>query len=79
MKFILLVTWFLQGQPPSSYQVEFSSYDDCDAARGALIAEQKRMQAHAAMVVQNAAKQGRFLSSGPPVPSLTAVCVTRKP
>jgi hypothetical protein len=28
----LLVTWFVPGQPPSSYQVQFSSIDACKFA-----------------------------------------------
>jgi len=33
MTFLLLVTWLAYGQPPSDYQVPFSSNEACEAAR----------------------------------------------
>jgi hypothetical protein len=35
--FLLLVTWFASNQPPSHYQVQFSSNQTCEAARQQLI------------------------------------------
>ena len=43
MKVILLVTWIVFGQPPSSYQVEFDSTEKCAAAHNVLVAEQRRL------------------------------------
>jgi len=43
MKWILLVTWLTQNQPPQSYQTEFASKEACDLARNALIAEHRSM------------------------------------
>jgi hypothetical protein len=30
---VLLVTWVVHGQPPSSYQTTFTSQETCEAAR----------------------------------------------
>ncbi|MGO8844185.1 MAG: hypothetical protein ACLQFI_02325 [Methylocella sp.] len=44
MKTVLLfVTWFITGQPPSSYQAEFSSAESCKAARDLLIDDAHRL------------------------------------
>ena len=31
---LLLVTWLVAGQPPASYQVEFTSADKCERVKG---------------------------------------------
>lgn len=36
---ILLVTWIIFGQPPTSYQVQFSDQAACDAARDKILGE----------------------------------------
>lgn len=43
MKAILLVTWFIAGQPPSSYQTVFNSRDACEAARAQVFADAARL------------------------------------
>ena len=43
MTFLLLVTWLAYGQPPSDYQVEFSSNEACEAARLKLIKDGERI------------------------------------
>jgi hypothetical protein len=43
MKIVLLVTWIVSGQPPSSYQVEFDSWEKCEAARDAVLRDRDRM------------------------------------
>ena len=43
MKAILLVTWFIAGQPPSSYQTVFNSRDACEAARAQVFADAARV------------------------------------
>jgi hypothetical protein len=43
MKIVLLVTWIVSGQPPSSYQVEFGSWEKCDAARDAVLRDRDQM------------------------------------
>ena len=43
MAFLLLVTWLGYAQPPSHYQVEFSSNEVCEAARLKLIKDAERI------------------------------------
>jgi hypothetical protein len=43
MAFLLLVTWLGYAQPPSHYQVEFSSNKACEAARLKLIKDAERI------------------------------------
>jgi hypothetical protein len=43
MAFLLLVTWLGYAQPPSHYQVEFSSNEACEAARLQLIKDAERI------------------------------------
>ena len=43
MTFLLLVTWLTYGQPPSDYQVPFSSNEACEAARQQLIKDAERI------------------------------------
>jgi len=40
---MLLVTWFVYGQPPNSYQIAFSSIEVCEAARAVLLKEPERL------------------------------------
>jgi hypothetical protein len=76
MKTILLVTWIVLGQPPSSYQVEFDSPEKCGDARKALIAEQRRLgEERKAQTVQRVPGYGTVLSNPGPPPQLTAICV----
>ena len=44
MAFLLLVTWLGYVQPPSHYQVEFSSNEACEAARLQLIKDAERIR-----------------------------------
>ena len=44
MAFLLLVTWLSYGQPPSDYQVPFSSNEACEAARLQLIKDAERIR-----------------------------------
>ena len=44
MAFLLLVTWLGYAQPPSHYQVEFSSNEACEAARLQLIKDAERIR-----------------------------------
>ena len=43
MTFLLLVTWLAFGQPPSDYQIPFSSNEACEAARLQLIKDAERI------------------------------------
>jgi hypothetical protein len=79
---ILLVTWFVPGQPATSYQSAFSSAEACEAARVAVFAEATRLKAQRD---QNAIEQARatnnspafFLAAAPPAPTVTAVCMAQ--
>jgi hypothetical protein len=42
MEAILLVTWITSGQPPSSYQTQFTTMEACQAARAAVLQEASR-------------------------------------
>ena len=50
--FLLLVTWLASNQPPSHYQVQFSSNETCEAARQQLIKDAERIGQ--AMIEQSA-------------------------
>jgi hypothetical protein len=76
MKFVLLVTWLVSGQPPNSYQIVFSSAEACEAARRGVLADGRREQ-----VQINAAKAlgqdpAIFLAGNRP-PAVTAVCAAQ--
>ena len=43
METILLVTWFVMGHEPSSYQVRFGSREACSQAQQSLFMEEKRL------------------------------------
>jgi len=69
MEYILLVTWFVVDQAPSSYQVRFGSSDACSQARIELQKEEARFQEDAKPeTVDN------MEVSKPPAPRLSAVC-----
>lgn len=42
--FILLVTWFYYGQPPTASQVEFSSLQACVEARDTVLQDAARLK-----------------------------------
>ena len=68
MKAILVVTWFVYGQSPTTYQVPLASMEACSAARGALLEEVPRLKAEMDAYL---AKQG-----GPSTPpkQVTTLC-----
>ena len=43
MKAVLLVTWLIFGQSPSSYQVEFDTAEKCDQARSTVLLDYERV------------------------------------
>ena len=76
--FVLLVTWFVPGMPPTSYQTVFDSARMCQVARTAVHAEGRRIMAEY-MQRADAATGGQgqpasFLALGM-APAVTAVCV----
>ncbi len=84
---ILLVTWFMIEQAPSSYTVGFTNIDACNAARSALLqdAERLRGQSPAAKAEfrsvgsTNGAAEGAAPVRFAQFPNLSAVCAENPP
>jgi hypothetical protein len=74
MKFLLLVTWFVNNQPPSNYQVTFSSSEACGAARLQVLKEAERMRQDE---IDRARGTGLGKLAGLGATSVSAVCVTQ--
>ena len=76
--FVLLVTWFVPGMPPSSYQTAFDSAGTCEVARTAIHAEGRRIMAEyeqrADAATRGQGQPASFLAFGV-APAVTAVCV----
>jgi hypothetical protein len=79
--FVLLVTWFIAGQPPTSYQTGFTSVEACEAARLAVFADGDRLRQS---IYDDAVRKGRAVGlpdnmggASAILPSLTAVCVAQ--
>ena len=81
MAFLLLVTWLAYGQPPSDYQVPFSSNEACEAARLQLIKDAERTRQ---LMIERANAQDRLGSNNKTslvmaaianAPYVSAVCV----
>ena len=81
MTFLLLVTWLAYGQPPSDYQVPFSSNEACEAARLQLIKDAERI---GQLMIERANAQDRLGSNNKTslvmaaianAPYVSAVCV----
>jgi len=70
MKILLLVTWL--SSPPSSYQVEFSTTQACEAAKAAVLADAQRLAVRPSM---SQAGGMRVFTPGSPAPQVSAVCV----
>ena len=74
MKYILLVTWFAYGQPPSSYQVIFNTAEACASARMAVMFEAERILNDVKERVAAAAKQGTYLPASASAPTVSTAC-----
>jgi hypothetical protein len=78
--FVLLVTWFVPGMPPNSYQTTFDSLRACEAAKVAVHAEERRVlvqflqRADAATGGQG--QEASYLATRV-APAVSAVCVSR--
>jgi hypothetical protein len=59
--FLLLVTWLASNQPPSHYQVQFSSSETCEAARQQLIKDAERI---GQAMIERATAQDRQIGGG---------------
>jgi hypothetical protein len=69
---LLLVTWIVNGQPPSSYQATFNSMNACEIALSEVRAEAARIE----IQEENYAKQIHAIA---PIfgPVVAAVCATQ--
>jgi hypothetical protein len=75
MKTVLLVTWIVYGQPPSSYQTLFTSMEACQAARAAVVAEADRLNSEQASYAARIRGQPGVIAFDPPPKQVTAICV----
>jgi hypothetical protein len=71
--FVLLVTWIVSGQPPSSYQTIFNSAETCEAARNAVLADGQRLKAE----YMAAAPQQLAAMWSLAAPKVSAVCAAQ--
>lgn len=75
--YVLLVTWFAYGQPPSNYQTVFDSERACGLARSAVLAEAERMGDEVRAAVAAAAKRGTYVPASASPPKVSAVCTPK--
>ncbi len=80
MKAVLLVTWLIFGQSPSSYQVEFDTAEKCGQARSTVLLDYERVYGP----IQPAPRQTQLtraeINAGRPIyekPKVSVVCVER--
>jgi hypothetical protein len=73
--FILMVTWFYYGQPPTTSQAEFTSMEACTTARNAVLQDAARLKSDAESDVQRKRAQGML--TNPIIPTVSAVCVAK--
>jgi hypothetical protein len=66
MKVVLLVTWIVSGQVPSSYQVTFDDWEKCSTARDAVLQDRDRVRQ----------QMGYYVPFGTSV-SVSAVCAAQ--
>ena len=79
MKFVLLVTWIVSKQPPSSYQVTFNSAEACEVARNAVLADGRRLKAEYEQkaLVATYGNQADAAAISLAAPKVTAVCAAQ--
>ncbi|MCZ6466247.1 MAG: hypothetical protein O6829_03100 [Alphaproteobacteria bacterium] len=78
MKTILLVTWMVWGQPPSSYQALFDSMDSCHVAGAAILQDLERIKAQRDQETARILRQPGIAGYNPgPAPAVSAVCVSQ--
>jgi hypothetical protein len=78
MKFLLLVTWIAHNQPPSNYQVPFSTGQACELARLQVLKDADRMRKER-LESATANDRGGVLAMNAvtTAPSVSAVCVAQ--
>jgi hypothetical protein len=76
--FLLLVTWLMHDQPPSNYQVAFSSLEACEAARLKVVNDAQRVrQDKIDQALRSGLDQHMAARLGVVSPSVSAVCVAQ--
>lgn len=77
----MIVTWFVPGQPPNSYQSQFNSKEACDTAVAAVMAGANRVCQNMyddgmkeANAVNSPGMAPLFLK---PLPNVSAVCIAQ--
>jgi hypothetical protein len=75
---LLLVTWIVSDQPPSSYQVTFNSAEACEVARKAVLADGQRFkdERYQKMLAMTGNQQISALASLE-APKVTAICAAQ--
>jgi hypothetical protein len=74
----MLTTWFYVNQPPSSFQKDFSSLDQCEAAKQSILIDAKRLadevqrQNHPTVSASGFTMMSNFVA-----PTVSVVCVAR--
>jgi hypothetical protein len=77
--FVLIVTWFVYGQPPTNSQSEFVSAERCELARQMVFADAERLKkdALAAAAPHTDAMGMTSYTPNPVYPTVSAICVQR--
>ena len=80
MKTVLLVTWLIFGQSPSSYQVEFDTAEKCAQAKSAVLLDYERLYGPIVLATRPSALTRAEINAGRPLyekPKISALCVDR--
>jgi hypothetical protein len=78
MKTLLLVTWLIFGQSPSSYQVEFDTAEKCAQAKSAVLLDYERLYGPIVLATRPSALARAEINAGRPIyekPKISALCV----
>lgn len=75
--YVLLVTWFAYGQPPSSYQTVFDNERACGIAKLAVLQEADRILEDVKQRVAAAAARGTYLPASASAPTVSVVCTPK--
>jgi hypothetical protein len=77
--YILMVTWFVWNQPPATSQTSFSSAKACEAARTAVLADQRKLEAAQESIPRmSKLPDGQTVISNPaPAPTVSTVCAAQ--
>ncbi len=80
MKTVLLVTWLIFGQSPSSYQVEFDTAEKCAQARSTVLLDYERVYGRIEPAPRQTGLTRAEINANRPIyekPKVSVVCVER--